>query len=91
MFSSHFYGRLHEPERLRFLDEAHRVAPSVMLVDTPYQTDRAAEGPQHRELLDGTSYTIYKKYFRPEELLEEIGGGQILLSTKWYLVVERQW
>ena len=91
VFSSHFYGRLKKEERLRFLSEARRVAPSIVVLDTPYQADRAGEGPQERELLDGSTYTIYKKYFRPDELLEEIGGGEILLFTSWFLAVQREW
>ena len=91
VFSSHFYGRLEKDDRLRFLDEARRVAPSFVVVDSPFQADRAAEGPQERELLDGTRYTIYKKYFRPDELVDELGGGRVLLSTSWFLAVQREW
>ena len=91
VFSSHFYGRLEKPHRLRFLDEAKRVAPSFIVLDSPYQPDRPGEGPQERELLDGTRYTIYKKYFHPTELVDEIGGGRILLSTTWFLAVQREW
>ena len=91
VFSSHFYGRLEKEERLRFLTESHRVAPSFVVIDSPFQPDRPSEGPQERELLDGTRYTIYKKYFRPEELVDEMGGGHILLSTTWFLAVLREW
>ena len=91
VFSSHFYGRLELDDRLRFLAEARRVAPSFVVLDSPYQPDRPGEGPQERELLDGTKFTIYKKYFRPEELVEEIGGGEIVLSTTWFLAVRREW
>ena len=91
VFSSHFYGRLERDDRLRFLSEARRIAPSFIVLDSPYQPDRPGEGPQERELLDGTTFTIYKKYFRPEELVEEIGGGDILLSTSWFLAVGREW
>jgi hypothetical protein len=30
-------------------------------------------------------HTIYKKYFSPEELVEEMGGAEVLYSTKWFL------
>ncbi len=91
VFTSHFYGRLERDDRVRFLDEAQRVAPALVVIDTPYQPDRPAEGPIERDLLDGSRYRIYKKYFRPNELLEEIGGGEILLSTSWFLAVQRKW
>ena len=91
VFSSHLYGRFERDDRMRFLEEAKRVAPRLVLLDPPCQPDRPAEGARHRELLDGSRYVIYKKYFRPDELLEEIGGGRVLLSTSWFLAVERTW
>ena len=91
VFSSHLYGRLERDDRLRFLEEARRVAGSVIVLDSPAQSDRPAEGMRERELLDGTKFVIYKKYFEPEELIEEVGGGRILLSTSWFLAVERRW
>ena len=91
IFSSHVFGRFEREDRKRFVSEAHRVAPRLVVLDSPLQGDRAAEGPQHRELLDGTKYVIYKKYFRPEELVEELEGGRVLLSTSWFLAVEREW
>ena len=43
------------------------------------------------ELVDGSKYVIYKKYFRPEELVDELRGGRIVLSTSWFVAVEREW
>jgi demethylmenaquinone methyltransferase/2-methoxy-6-polyprenyl-1,4-benzoquinol methylase len=91
VFSSHFYGRLELDDRLRFLSDAKRVARTFVVIDSPFQPDRPAEGKRERELLDGSKYVIYKKYFRPEELVEEIGGGRIVFSTSWFVAVEREW
>lgn len=91
VFSSHVFGRFERHDRDRFVAEARRVAPKLIVLDSPIQDDREAEGPQHRELLDGTKYVIYKKYFRPEELVEELEGGRVVLSTSWFLAVEREW
>lgn len=91
VFSSHFYGRLRLDVRRRFLEQCRRVAPSLIVLDSPFQEDRAAEGERERELLDGSRYTIYKKYFHPEELATEMGDGDILLSTSWFLAVEKIW
>ena len=33
VFTGHFYGHLEEPERLRFLAEARRVAPELVVAD----------------------------------------------------------
>lgn len=91
VFSSHFYGRLELDDRLRFLSEVRRVAPCLVVVDTPVQPDRPAEGNIERELLDGSRYVIYKKYFTPEELVAELGGGEVVLSTSWFVAVQREW
>jgi demethylmenaquinone methyltransferase/2-methoxy-6-polyprenyl-1,4-benzoquinol methylase len=91
VFSSHFYGRLELDDRLRFLSEVRRVAPTFVVLDSPFQPDRPAEGKRERELLDGSKHVIYKKYFRPEELVDELGGGRIVLSTSWFVAVEREW
>ena len=34
---------------------------------------------------------IYKKYFTPEELVAELGGGEVVLSTSWFVAVQREW
>jgi hypothetical protein len=76
---------------LHFLSEVRRVAPTFVVLDSPFQSDRPAEGERERVLLDGSKYVIYKKYFRPEELVDELGGGRVVLSTSWFLAVEREW
>jgi ubiquinone/menaquinone biosynthesis C-methylase UbiE len=93
IFSSHFFGRLQRDERARFMDEAKRVADQVVIVDNPAQetsdfylfSEGTNEGWEERPLLDGTVHTIYKKYFTPEELVEEMGGAEVLYSTNWFL------
>lgn len=92
LFSSHFFGRLQRDERARFMDEARRVAATVVIVDNPAQADRQGylfadgdEGFEDRPLLDGSVHRIYKKYFKPHELVEEMGGAEVLYSTKWFL------
>ncbi len=88
VFSSHFYGRLEPGARARFLAEARRVAPEVVILDTPWRPDGPREGWEERRLLDGTSYWIYKRYFTPDELSEELGGGRVLYSSEWFVAVE---
>ncbi|MGH2808055.1 MAG: class I SAM-dependent methyltransferase [Actinomycetota bacterium] len=85
VFSSHFFGRLQKEERARFVAETKRVARSLVIVDNPAQEGKPNEGLEERPLLDGTVHTIYKKYFRPEELVEEMGGAEVLYSTEWFL------
>ena len=85
LFSSHFFGRLQPSERTAFMTEARRVARTVVFVDTAVREGEQAEGIEERRLLDGSTFHIYKKYFRPEELAEEMGGAEILLATKWFV------
>ena len=49
--------------------------------------DREREGRQERILNDGTRWEVYKRYFEPEELAAELGGGEILLAGRWFVVV----
>ena len=91
VFSSHMYGRLELRERLRFLDESRRVAPELIVLDTPFAPGQPEERLEERPLLDGTTYRIYKRYFRPEALVDEIGGGEIVLSLKWFVAVRHRW
>lgn len=85
VFSSHFFGRLQRSERTAFMTEARRVARAVVIVDTAVREGEQTEGIEERLLLDGSTFHIYKKYFHPEELAEEMGGAEILLATKWFV------
>jgi ubiquinone/menaquinone biosynthesis C-methylase UbiE len=93
VFTSHFFGRLERTERARFMDEAKRVADQVVIIDNPAQSnpdfylfsEGSNEGWEERPLLDGTVHSIYKKYFTPDELVEEMGGAEVLYSTSWFL------
>jgi ubiquinone/menaquinone biosynthesis C-methylase UbiE len=87
VFTGHFYGHLEQRGRERFLAEARRVAPELVVVDSVTRPDRQSEELQERVLNDGTSWTVYKRYFEPEQLVEELGGGEILLVNRWFLVV----
>jgi ubiquinone/menaquinone biosynthesis C-methylase UbiE len=87
VFTGHFYGHLEPDERVRFLREARRVAPELVVVDSITRVDRQAEEMQERVLNDGSRWTVYKRYFEPEQLAEELGGGEVLLANRWFVVV----
>jgi hypothetical protein len=38
-------------------------------------------------LNDGSRWQVYKRVFVPEELLEELGGGDVLHRGRYFLVV----
>lgn len=85
--AGHFYGHLDHLSRLRFLAEARRLAPELVLVDSALRADVDSEGVQTRLLNDGSAWTVYKRYFRAEELLAELGGGRVLLDGRWFVAV----
>lgn len=88
VFTGHFYGHVRPDERVRFLSEAHRVADGLIVTDAAKRPDKGLEEVQERVLNDGSRHEVYKRYFDPEELAEEIGGGRVLFSGEWFVVIE---
>jgi ubiquinone/menaquinone biosynthesis C-methylase UbiE len=87
VFTGHFYGHLEEPERGAFLDEARRVAPELVVVDSAIQPDVPVEEWQERILNDGTRWEVFKRYFAPEALATELGGGSTVFAGRWFVAV----
>jgi SAM-dependent methyltransferase len=87
VFTAHFYGHLEGDERTRFLDEARRVAHEVVVVDSAVRDGVEPEGHEERILGDGSRWTVYKRYFTPARLLEELGDGRVLHDGAWFVAV----
>jgi ubiquinone/menaquinone biosynthesis C-methylase UbiE len=87
VFTGHFYGHLEEPERLRFLAEARRVSPELVVADAALRPNHAPAEWQQRGVSDGSVWPVYKRFFSPDTLLAELGGGEILLAGEWFVVV----
>ena len=87
VFTGHFYGHLEEADRLAFLADARRVAPELIVVDSAVRADRNRVGTQERILNDGTRWEVYKRYFEPDELAAELGGGETLVAGRWFVAV----
>ncbi len=87
VFASYFYCHLEEDERVRFLAEARRVAPELVVVATKWKEGVERARYEERVLEDGSRWTVFKRYFRPQELEEELGGGEILHLGHYFLVV----
>src|SRR5215210_612262 len=87
VFTSHFYGHLEEPERSRFLAEARRVGPELVVVDSALRGDVEAEERQERVLRDGSRWEVYKRFFGAGALAAELGGGETLLDGRWFVAV----
>ena len=83
LFTGHFYGHLEPDARSRFLAEARRVAGELVVVDSA----GSGEERQERVLNDGTRWEVYKRWFTPETLLPELGGGRTLHHGEYFVAV----
>jgi len=87
VFTSHFYGHLEENARGRFLAEARRVGPELVVVDSAVRADHEREEWQERSVADGSRWQVYKRYFEAEMLASELGGGETLFAGDWFVAV----
>jgi ubiquinone/menaquinone biosynthesis C-methylase UbiE len=87
VFTGHFYGHLEPDARARFLADARRVARELVVADSAVRPDRKREERQERVLNDGSRWMVYKRYFTGEELARELGGGEVLHESRWFVVV----
>jgi len=87
LFTSYFYCHLEEPERVRFLAEARRVAGELVVVGSVDRGGEVAERWEDRRLKDGSRWTVYKRIFVPDALAAELGGGETLFAGDWFVVV----
>jgi ubiquinone/menaquinone biosynthesis C-methylase UbiE len=88
VLTGHFYGHLYPDDANRFLAEARRVAEELVIVDAARAAGEGIE--EHvstRVLNDGSTWEVFKRYFTSSQLLEELGGGKVLLEGRQFLVV----
>jgi len=78
---------LEEAERLRFLSEARRVAPELVVVGSMRTSGTEATRWEQRVLKDGSRWTVYKRVFMGSELADELGGGEVLHEGRYFVVV----
>ena len=86
VFTGHFYGHLLPGERERFLAQARRVAPALVVVDSARREGASTEEWQTRTLDDGAVHRVYKRFFDAGELAAEL-GGEVLLASRWFVAV----
>lgn len=85
VFTSYFYCHLEEEDRERFLSEARRVAPELVVVASIRRGDDLPERWDDRVLKDGSRWTVYKRVFDAADLAREL-GGEILFEGRWFLL-----
>ena len=83
--ASFFYCHLEQRERIRFLAEARRVAPELIIFASRPGPDEPLERWEERVLLDGSRWPVYKRVFEPETLAGEL-GGEVLHAGRWFVV-----
>jgi ubiquinone/menaquinone biosynthesis C-methylase UbiE len=87
VFTGHFYGHLQADEREQFLAEARRVSLELVIVDASQAHSAVPEEWQERVLNDRSRWLVYKRFFEPESLLGELGGGETIHHGRWFVVV----
>ena len=84
--TGHFYGHLEAPDRERFLERARRLAPELLIIDSARRDDVPAERMDPRVLNDGSRHAVFKRWFEPEELADEV-GGDVIHAGRWFVAV----
>jgi len=87
--AGHFYGHLEPDDRARFLAEAARVGTELLVVDSARRPDVPDERWDPRVLSDGSRHTVFKRWFTPEDLRAELGGGAVVHAGTWFVAVRR--
>jgi ubiquinone/menaquinone biosynthesis C-methylase UbiE len=87
LFTSFFYGHLEEEDRLVFLNEVRRAAGELVVVDSALNEDHEPVEWQERILKDGSAWQVYKRFFTAEGLAEDLGGGEPLYESRWFVAV----
>jgi demethylmenaquinone methyltransferase/2-methoxy-6-polyprenyl-1,4-benzoquinol methylase len=87
VFTAHFYGHLEPDDAALFLGEARRVARELVVVDASRAHATVDEEWQERVLNDGSRWQVFKRYFTPDGLAAELGGGETLHAGHAFVVV----
>jgi SAM-dependent methyltransferase len=87
VFTGSFYGHLLEDERARFLAEARRVAPELVVLDAALRPGGVPAEWQERKLSDGSRHRVYKRFFTPDGLAAELCGGRVVHAGDWFVMV----
>jgi ubiquinone/menaquinone biosynthesis C-methylase UbiE len=86
VFTSYFYCHLREAERVRFLCEARRVAPELVVVASVPGEGDPLERWEERRLSDGSAWAVYKRVFTGAQLADEL-EGEVVFEGGWFVVV----
>jgi SAM-dependent methyltransferase len=86
VFTSYFYCHLEDEERERFLAEARRVAPELVVVASIRGDGDDSERWEERRLKDGSRWNVYKRVFEGPDLADEL-NGDLVFRGRWFAIV----
>jgi ubiquinone/menaquinone biosynthesis C-methylase UbiE len=86
VFTSYFYCHLEDEQRERFLAEARRVAPELVVVASIRGDGDSSERWEDRRLNDGSEWKVYKRVFEGPDLAAEL-KGELVFKGRWFVVV----
>ena len=86
VFTSYFYCHLEAGERKRFLAEARRVAPELVVAASIRGAGDEPERWEDRRLNDGSEWQVYKRVFEGPDLAAEL-KGEVVFKGRWFVVV----
>ena len=87
VFAGHVYGHLTTDRARTFVEEAIRLAPELVILESALREDVRSEEIQERVLNDGSTHRVYKRYFDPGDLVAELGWGRLLFRGRWFVLV----
>jgi ubiquinone/menaquinone biosynthesis C-methylase UbiE len=87
VFASYFYCHLEPPARGRFVAEARRVAPELVVVASRPGAGDPHERLEERVLRDGSRWHVFKRVFEPERLAAEL-AGRVVHASRLFVVVQ---
>jgi SAM-dependent methyltransferase len=86
VFTSYFYCHLEDEERERFLAQARRVAPELVVVASIRGDGDDSERWEERRLEDGSRWNVYKRVFEGPDLADEL-NGDLVFKGRWFVIV----
>jgi demethylmenaquinone methyltransferase/2-methoxy-6-polyprenyl-1,4-benzoquinol methylase len=81
IFTSHFYGHLDEAQREQF---SRLVTCELVVVDSKLRPGQPDELWQDRTLNDGSTHSVYKRWFTAASLQAEL-GGEAFYDGEWFV------
>jgi ubiquinone/menaquinone biosynthesis C-methylase UbiE len=87
VFTSHFLHHLEPEGRAEFLAEARRVGRELVVVEGVRSPDEPPEEWLEQVGGDGRTHRHYRRAYTADELVEELGGGEVLHAGRWFTAV----